>query len=158
MTTTTWNRGDVVFIPGVGRAICTGAGDRVLVGREDSNERHTGGFAAVRQLVVIDPEDLEQARRLRKAFRDEGGHALGADGVAAMQRALRSLNKPPKPDEPTGLGSVVEDSNGTSWILTNPRGEWKWQPANAGAGQAKHFFRHWDEIDVIRVVTTGVTS
>lgn len=64
-----------------------------------------------RPLVVIDPEDREQMRRIAEC---------AADGDAAewrvdmWQRYFRSLANPtpPKPDEPTGLGAVVEATCG----------------------------------------------
>src|SRR5690606_10195009 len=62
-----------------------------------------------RPLVVIDPDDRAQVERLWDLF-----GAAKAYGPDALQAALRELANPtpPKPDEPTGLGAVVETPGG----------------------------------------------
>ena len=70
----------------------------------------------VRPLVVIDPEDREAVERLYvaawRAFNEDPGDDIADEDVAGMQAALREFAdpKPPRPDEPQGLGAVVEDA------------------------------------------------
>jgi hypothetical protein len=77
------------------------------------------------RFAVIDPEDAEQVKRLDDLLtRFLDGNEVpayeGTEGV--MKAALREYAnpKPPKPDEPTGLGAVVEDNEGTLWVRTEP--------------------------------------
>jgi hypothetical protein len=120
--------------------------------------------ADARPLVVIDPTDRVQVERLRdlwdEAHEDQQGHkpsqsAKGARGNA-LQAALREFAdpKPPKPEEPTGLGAVVEDEVGVLWVRDADRSErWFSGPASAIPRRVT-----WDEIDAVRVLSEGVTS
>lgn len=116
----------------------------------------------IRPLVVIDPEDREQVERLRDlmdgAWVEHGNGqveawARGARGNA-LQAALREFAdpKPPKPDEPTGLGAVVEDDKGRPWIRwSNGRGcVWRCPDTVAFDGRA------YDSISAVRVLSEGV--
>lgn len=80
-----------------------------------------------RPLLVIDPEDLEQVERLTVAVM--GSMAVHFGDVPKMQAALREFAnpKPPKPDEPTGLGAVVEGREGNRWIRTERTLVHPWQ-------------------------------
>jgi hypothetical protein len=75
----------------------------------------------VRPLVAIDPESPEQVERLgnaiRAAIEKQGGHLYDADLAAA----LRSLVAEPEPEEPTGLGAVV-DAGGKCAVRNRGRG------------------------------------
>lgn len=67
---------------------------------------------------------------------------------------------PPKPDEPTGLGAVVEDAMGRRWVrvlhgpahpgLIPSEGPWKIERFTVR--------ELWDGIDVARVLSEGVTE
>ena len=111
--------GDVVQIPGVGRAIATGRADRVLIARAGDFERSIGNFASVRPLVVIDPEDRGQVERLlttladRQLLSDEPIDFLLVNGAQAALREFANPT-PPKPDEPTDP-SVRVRAAGTTW-------------------------------------------
>jgi hypothetical protein len=79
-----------------------------------------------RPLVVIDPDDREQVERLVRAYMHEGeqrGHDVyeTPDRIDGMQGALREFAdpKPPKPDQPLGLGSVIEDNEGRLWVRSD---------------------------------------
>ena len=80
-----------------------------------------------RPLVAIDPEDREAVERLLARFcdavdrSDVPAHPQGWS-VNAMQAALREFAnpKPPRPEEPTGLGAVVEDEEGERWVRSHP--------------------------------------
>lgn len=113
-----------------------------------------------RSLVVIDPEDFEQVERLAQARSDAGcaGEAWGLvpgwhdDLIERMQAALRSLITPPRPIEPTGLGAVVEDARGERWVRGPLHNSWRWLKVDAPGCE------NYAEIDVVRVLSEGVTS
>lgn len=111
-----------------------------------------------RLLVVIDPEDAEQVNRLADAFcAARWSHMPGSDECdpltrSAMREALSEYLRPtpPRPDEPQGLGAVVEDAKGLNWIRIHPGG-----PAWVNGYQR---WAEWSEVDAVRVVSPGVTS
>lgn len=106
-----------------------------------------------RPLVVIDPEDREQVERLWQMWRDLApDHRLAQDNLQVVLREFASPT-PPKPEEPTGLGAVVEDSAGTKWLRHDSvplRTCW----LNTDDCQTR--YRAWDEINVVRVLSEGV--
>jgi hypothetical protein len=59
----------------------------------------------LRPVLVIDPEDDEQAAALVRAY----GRPVTQHNVVNMQASLRSLLEPPRPEEP-GTWGVVEAS------------------------------------------------
>lgn len=113
----------------------------------------------VRPLVVIDAEDREQVERLLNGYLDTAGGVRPYDHpphfINAMQTALRSLITPPKPDEPLGLGAVVEDAEGERWL--------RWEIVDRHprpwtvAGSIKPN-RAYDDIDAVRILSPGVPS
>jgi hypothetical protein len=116
------------------------------------------GAVDVRPLVVIDPEDPEQVERLRLLI--DQRWAVGACGFGeAISDALREYARPepPKPEEPTGLFAVVEDADGVLWGRNNPKGIAPWSPANAAADGLKLPYRAWHHLDVVRVLSPGVS-
>lgn len=151
-----WKPGDVVWIPGVGRAIATGDGDRFLVGRREDQKRHIDNFLQVRPLVVLDPEDGDALFPILRQVRDTAFKAGDTyPGMTAFteafQAALRSLVAPPKPDEPKGLGAVVEDADGRRWVRTDgDRYLWR------GRMDDTQVARRWSAINAVRVLDEGV--
>lgn len=147
-------------------------GDVAMV-RHDSSEwrtgiRHgdrarwntSGGFwfdaqvSEVRPLVVIDPEDREQVERLLCLGGYEVCGVSGGISVENMQAALREFAnpKPPKPDEPMGLGAVVEDGEGEQWVRVRRGSEdYPW-------AKGRNAWRYWEEIDAVRVLSEGVPA
>jgi len=114
----------------------------------------------VRPLVVIDPEDAEQIGRLAEAWEAQT-HATLSDTPMTLtqyrlQAALRSLITPPKPEEPTGLGAVVEDAEGYFWIRSATSGgdPWRAEGARAPGGRS---FHTWSDIVAVKVLSEGVT-
>jgi hypothetical protein len=111
----------------------------------------------------IDPEDREQVEQLAKVMDDEFARRGWAnqstpdpDVVDAIQAALREFanpTPPPKPEEPTGLGAVVEDAEGERYV-NDGLGHW------LRLGQGNGFFGHWTYTDVpaVRVLSEGVTA
>jgi hypothetical protein len=158
-----WKPGDVAMIEVGCHAnrhvgVFTGAGWRY------GDERWVADDAAivtvVRPLVVIDPEDREAVERLVHVF--SGQRDWYADTVRqrsdAMQDALREFANPtpPKPDEPQGLGAVVQREDGIRWV----RGERGWTNLDA---QGRFLnWSNWSEVNELSPVTTvlspGVTS
>lgn len=103
-------------------------------------------------VVVIDPEDRGQVEALSKALYHEllGTDSLGTDTLRAMRAALRSLIGPPKPDEPTGLGAVVEDASGHRWVRGPGDGAYAWRWVRDGLST------RFADIDVVKVLSEGV--
>lgn len=134
--------------------------------------------ASARPLVVIDPEDREQVERLTKALRDTMPRAIVglSEGdtqtldrifVESTAAALREFAnpQPPKPDEPTGLGAVVEDAAGKCWLRDFERGAFPWRPVETSRVNGRHAPNtnaparaSWGDITAVRVLSEGVTS
>jgi hypothetical protein len=114
----------------------------------------TPGWTCVgepRPVVVIDPEDREQVARIESDFasrmhwRESTLHDERRD---ALHATLRSLITPPKPDEPQGLGAVVEHYGSNYVRVTNRKRPW--------ADEADGNYVAWDELDgPVRVLSEG---
>jgi hypothetical protein len=110
----------------------------------------------VRRLVVIDPEDAEQAKRLLDILSasdladDEPIHA---EDITEMQAVLREYANPtPRIVEPQGLGVVVNDRDGDVWVK-HLNGSWSCLMGPVGAD-----VRTWDELcDQYGPISEGVT-
>ena len=98
----------------------------------------------MRHLVVVDPEDREAVERLWNLFRNNEI----PNGREAIADALREFAnpKPPRPEEPTGLGAVVEDVWGHRFVRVGARA---WRNVNEDS------FCIWLHIDVVRVLSEG---
>lgn len=112
----------------------------------------------LRPLVVIDPEDREQVERLADAMWSAGllgtgvgiGNTASAAECRSLAAALRSLITPPRPDEPTGLGAVVEDEDGRFWVRhSNTPGAFPWLAEGQGV-------EGWSNITAVRILSEGV--
>lgn len=126
---------------------------------------HHGGHCvdenaeSVRPLVVIDPESSEQVDQLTKAvveacYRD-GNLTVSDNGIHSdtMQAALREFANPtpPKPEEPQGLGAVVEDANGVPWVrCENAELEPHWY--------ARNKMKKFADVAAVRVLSEGWTA
>lgn len=53
--------------------------------------------------------------------REKTGFTMTFDGLIEQIEAQTKV-APPKPDEPTGLGAVVEDEDGLTWVRRHPAG------------------------------------
>lgn len=108
-----------------------------------------------RRLVIIDPEDREQVERLVTAYLGQQSVELDNEQPMTvrelrMRAALREFAdpKPPRPEEPTGLGAVAEDERGEKWLRFESRnGSW-WRTRD---GKNKR----WADLDVVRVLSEG---
>jgi hypothetical protein len=112
-----------------------------------------------RPVPTIDPEKREDVERLVAL-------AIGVPQpfsmrIDDMQDALREYAdpKPAKPDEPTGLGAVVEDADGKRWVRAGLDYEYalseNWR---CTTGDDAGWWQRYDQIDVVRVLSEGVTE
>lgn len=77
------------------------------------------------------------------------GHTSMVDHV---RKAMTDFNPTPsKPDEPTGLGAVVEDAEGADWHRTR---EGRWIAEDGLRSRAGG----WDHIAAVRILSPGVTQ
>ena len=104
----------------------------------------------VRPLVVLDPEDDADVKRLCEAYRSVD-HGVG---TMPMQKALRALVRPPKPAEPTAIGSRVEEANGiryTRFSDSEAHNDGDWINEDGVVVQ-------WSAINAVRVLSKGWTA
>ena len=148
--------GDVVVHPKYGRGIVQTKGFVEFADVGDYADLRDVA-ADLRRLVVIDPEDRAQVERLVRAFPDEWGFEQDEEAFREctedVQAALREFAnpKPPKPAEPTGLGAVVEDAEGSKWVRSERWPEQPWDPCGVRDGGFP-----WEHIDAVRVLSEGV--
>ena len=154
-----WKPGDVALADGFFKGIIFRCLDPVnrneakwMTGEEG---RYYGSARDVRPLVVIDPEDREQVERLARGWHAEREHAIRweklsqhdrDESIRTQQAALRSLITPPRPEEPTGLGAVVEDEDGVTWVRS---GDGYWHDSDGGTAR-------WDAVKAVKVLSEGV--
>lgn len=105
-----------------------------------------------RPLVVIDPEDRGQVEELIRLFWANGND--DCDDIRATQAALREFANPtpPKPDEPLGLGAVVEDAEDRRWVRNESRDDCPWRCA------VDLCWLPYSEITAVRILSPGVPS
>lgn len=169
-----WEAGDVALVT-INRRKQGEQSTTDLMLRNATNSGWDGAFEtvddgdyylrSVRRVVVIDPEDAEQVERLRsltlQAFRDQDRTMGPLDDpllIDLLHAALREFAAPtpPKPEEPQGLGAVVEDAEGKKWVRVDGRGSTPWTQSDAGMdGIAK--WCKYAGIDALRVLSEGVT-
>lgn len=127
-----------------------------------------------RPLVVIDPEDAEQVRRLAVAYDTVFERMFPEDYADAanitdnsdnewMQAALREFAAPtpPRPDEPTGKYAAVVDRAGMEWLrdgLEEESGGPWWSVDRAQQSSPGPQRAVWSDIAAVRVLTEGVTA
>lgn len=160
MTQQKWEPGTVALVTGGGyssRAMLRSDGVRFerwalasdsFIASEDA--------LTVRPLLVLDPDNPDQMRELWEGWRDSHS-PNGATAMTAAVRAMLPKRTPVKPAEPTGLGAVVEDVDGTLWTrvergqVTDTRNPW--YPATLAELQPLEY----DEIAAVKVLSEGVT-
>jgi hypothetical protein len=114
-------------------------------------------------VVVIDPEDPEAVDRLvgvlSKTYAKAGlqflsmGQMFHEERSGTFADALREFANPksPKPEEPTGLGAVVEDARGGRFIRDGF--------SNCDPNWRRASFSEWvwySDIDAVKVLSEGV--
>jgi hypothetical protein len=132
--------------------------ERGWVFDDDSGYDAAEDISNFRPLVVIDPEDREAVERLTNALKLYRLKNLECDAdnqeVIDTQAALREYAnpKPPKPDEPRGLGAVVEDEDGVKWV----RNHGSLAPWLRTIGDTERPWRYYADIAAVRVLSPGV--
>ena len=142
-------------------------GDVAMVIREDGTESraimsrwssHWHAFESgaqivdARPLAVIDPEDKEAVERLSSLTEANGGPTFFAGDVGKLQAALREFAnpKPPRPEEPMGLGALVEAIYDNRFVHVGDGG---WQRIEKSGRRSA--LCTYQEIDVVRVLSEG---
>lgn len=128
----------------------------------DNGDWDIAAGARLHPLVVIDPEDREQVERLMRLFPPTwnlfpaGDPDAVEDAIIAGENALREFASPtpPKPDEPTGLGAVVEAIYNNHFVRAQS-GDAPWVRV-ADDGNARSC--SWAEIAVVKVLSPGVEA
>lgn len=88
----------------------------ISLGRVNGVKTHVDGVVTdVRPAVVLDPESYGDALELTQRAGLAPGLVI-TDYVKRIQTALRSLVKPPIPDEPP-VSSIVVDKRGVGWWM-----------------------------------------
>lgn len=117
----------------------------------------------LRPLAVIDPEDSEQVERLRSRLEEMSFSTWACGAADCLRIALREFAdpKPPKPEEPTGLGAVVVDSNDVTYVRAgrlSPDGFFLEDCWRAVDGPIVGDWKRWDRIAAVRVLSEGVSA
>lgn len=89
-----------------------------------------------------------------------GGRASVADDMCYLADQIEAVAnpRPPKPEEPTGLGAVVEDADGTLWFRMSLENQtWPGEVWQEQYGEADRWSK-WASIAVVRVLSEGVQS
>lgn len=126
-------------------------------------------FSDIRPLVVVDPVDItgpeetddadpiaEIANCLERLAEAEGANAINGSyrGKIAARLGLRfkAVLSPPRPDEPTGLGAVVEDAHGVLYVRVaqDDRGYPDWKPSHSMDRMT------WLNVAAVKVLSDGV--
>lgn len=165
-----WKPGDVVMIDAdysrfdgqLGVVVEEEGGTWAVIVPTHDPEPMAFGAKTLRPLVVIDPENPEDVERLADAWDD--AHYSGPLPDAGMplrdlrmQAALREFATPtpPRPEEPTGLGAVVEDAEGERWVrVTVENKTWPGECWQDRYGDKVRWTKYVD-IDAVRVLSEG---
>jgi hypothetical protein len=155
-----WKPGDVAMVE------CSDGQDRRAgyrrgtIGNPEAWEFEDGAMRRVnesrtRPLAVLDPEDREQVERLCDLL--YGGHR-GDVGIRVATALRKFANPtPPRPEEPSGLGAVVEDAEGARWVragLTRRKAD-DWRCIE---GEHVGYWSEWHNVSAVRVLSEGVPS
>jgi hypothetical protein len=166
-----WKPGDVGVAATGERFIVDSEGRCFWPGSEDARTVGVSGRPAPqdRPLVVIDPEDRPRVDQFTDILA-AAGVEVGPVEVARyttptdsrihyrqafedkVQQALRSLIAPPRPEEPMGLGAVVEDADGVLWVQTGHDVTNPWSHGSNGGHLQP---RAYDKIDGPKVLFEG---
>lgn len=153
MSATEWKPGDVAMVTATNRAKEYRAFFNGNAWLECEGHGVLKTPVTARRLVVLDPESAEDVGRLLSAYYSIEQIDVGTSSTTEMQAALRELANPtrPKPDEPTGLGAVMEDKAGCLWIRS---GASHVSPNWRRCGEDE--WHDYDDIDAVRVLSEGV--
>lgn len=128
-----WKPGDVATVSGEPVTFYENEGTSEVMFTNSSGFQYPARHLrpSARPLVVIDPEDAEAVERLLALFKAQD---RGPEVVHILQAALREFANPtpPKPDEPLGLGAVVEDASGDRYVRTSLGAKRPWCRSRTG--------------------------
>lgn len=156
----TFKPGDVVHHPEHGLGIVQKAEAGLFVEFEQNLETGVTPLFRVifelRRLVVIDPEEAipePAVEAFRKAWYE--ADELGMEGCrvrVGIKALLDEILKPnmPKPDEPIGLGAVVEDTEDDLWVRADDEDLQPW----FRVGDA--IWLEYSRINAVRVLSEGI--
>ena len=161
----TWRNAEPGEGPGVRIRVAQGETDAPYASRRDAWWGPNGyltddSVTDVRPLVVLDLNETQLRvvvrRLLSAAAEDDAADSHPGRGLTtsnAYRKAATQIETqmgPPKPQEPQGLGAVVEDVAGDYWVRTGER-------FRKCTGPGRGSFRPYYEIDAVRVLSEGVT-
>ena len=166
MAETDWKPGDVAirtYLGGSGYTMRSMAVECPIVHHGGGVHWHheNGGWDPLdgdkteyRRLLVIDPEDRETVERLTKAYEQcyEGSFATKREAMQAALNAMLEPPKPPKPDEPLGLGAAVHACAYTDEVRPFVRTASERAPWHDADGNG----HEWAELDAVEVLSEGV--
>jgi hypothetical protein len=168
-----WKSGDVAIVTSMyGNevvAVRCGTGDNqgwayadVLEGKPTQHwSSDRDGLHVVRPLVVIDPGPTDtNAAALSDLLTTAARSCRHRDRLEAMRACqwladeIRNQTAPPQPQEPAGLGAVVEDADGDLWVKwsTLHRADRNWKRHDSHGGN----YLAWTDLAVVRVLSEGV--
>lgn len=118
----------------------------------------------VRPLVAFDPDELPVAGNLAPTWLRNLAAALARDNTTittSLEGVLHYLadridetRPPPKIDEPSGLGAVIEDADGQIWVRVHgDGGPAKWRRADYR--DQREPFAVWSAIDAAKELSPG---
>jgi hypothetical protein len=156
-----WKPGDVAMVDGhVAFVWDAGGGPRTFVYTDSDGDPCSVWVEGsnARPLVVIDVEDRKAVAALAEALVEamcsqdpDWDRARAYEIRSHLRTALNATLTPPKPDEPTGLGAVVEDADGVRWVRNPDRDVLcKWRNSD-------RVWRQWSDLAAVRVLSDGVT-
>lgn len=156
-----WEPGDVAMVMHQGvevMATCYDTGsERGWYHGLGVTDRHFIGEvhrSIARPLVVIDAEDKHAVARLASLY-SSVDHRIGHRPLQAALREFASPT-PPKPDEPMGLGAVVEDADGVRHVRVFGIAKSAWLGhVEADGGERQ---RRYEDIAAVRVLSEGVSD
>lgn len=149
-----WKAGDVAMYYDDRRVmyVINDDGDAYWID-SDGDMRRGASDRLVRPLVVIDPEDRKQVERFIRAL-DPVSETILPKRIDYFAAALYGFVNP-KPDEPVGLGAVVEDAQGNRYVRTeSDAGMSMWVRSQAPEATDPRYV--WSELPVVRVLSEGI--
>lgn len=161
MTQQEWEPGTVAMVNGEAKPrVLDNDGDWYRPGIDYIYHHQT---VTVRPLLVLDPDDPDQMRELVDNFfvalsgRTYRNHARDIDDMRAAVVTMLPKPTPVKPAEPTGLGAVVEDAEGKTWVrgLGRDGTGVTWIRADSPLPKGRC---PWSQVNAVKVLSEGVTT
>lgn len=113
----------------------------------------------VRPLVVLDlpqPGELGITPYGTVMCLRQAAKAIGAKHLDDIADQIEAQTRPPKPDEPTGLGAVVKDRNDDRWVRAGNDWTPGKDPWRGVDGEHIGWWSKYADIDVVEILSDGV--